>query len=679
MGKQYLYSGVFILSFFWVSLVHADEKPTMNLVIGQVESTSTPSSDYLMAGFRITLPQGWKTYWKFTPESGKTFSVDASQSSNINEVEVLWPTPDEFNFMGYQVYGYHDFVVIPIKIYLKDKTKPYQLDLKTTLLFCNEDSCNETHFNHQYNPRHPNPSIEVNPKLIQQYVSYVPQKTNLATLTDVQTSITHKGKDYFYTINITGKSNSAKIEAFLVPDNKIALTGFSNIQTNKDNTIITIPFTLKDESVVPDKSLSFDITLSNGKYNIEYTDYKNLTDVNLPLVKIIWVLFCGFLGGVILNCMPCVLPILLLKTIEVLNTTKEDSVNSRMSHIMSGLGILFTFMLFACMTILVSQLGHIATWGMHFQNPLFVFIMSVIMVILACNLLGFYEISFPTFFMLSNEMKGNIGNLMNGMVITLLAIPCSAPFLATAASYGLSQPPLISLIIFFAIGLGFSSPYFLLASAPSVLKKILPKPGKWMLTLKQIAGGALIGTSAWLLWILTGMLSYSQVMGILILLISLFTLIFFIRNKPDRVKNIVWSSMLACVISFSIAIHPEITSAETISSHSEWVMFDPNKIQAYVNEDKTVFLVFTAKWCITCKFNERTVLDSQEVKNTLTQPNVVAMKADYTNANPVIAKFLRNYNQSGVPCYIVFSHQYPQGKILNPLLTKSLVIDAIKG
>lgn len=646
-------------------------KPKVQLIVGQFD---VKSNTYL-AGVKVTLPPGWKTYWKWSQDVGKPLSIDWAKSTNVKSLEILWPTPEQIRFQGYQIYGYEKSLVFPIKILAQDSQKPIKLNLDTNILLCDQSTCNETQNTFAYDGASSNAIDPLDDKLIQDYVAKSPVSTTLSSHGEIHAYISNENDKYYYVINVANIKDP-HLQAFVIPDEKLRISDFPKVVSSGDGVTIKAPLDMDANQPPPDGNLKFTVVLSGDKLNLEYSQFTNMPDTNLEITHLAWILVCGFLGGVILNFMPCVLPILMLKTLDVLNAATEDVMNSRISYIVSAAGIMFTFLVFSIITIVLSKLGHLATWGLHFQNPIFILVMSTVMVVLACNLWGFYNITLPMENLLDADVKGNIGHFIGGVIITFLAIPCNAPFLGTAASFGLAQPSIVTIVVFLSIGLGFSLPYLLLASYPAVLRKILPRPGKWMLKLKYFIGYIMIFVAVWLLWILSGMVPLLTVLAVSAFLASIVFLLYFTSSRSEWIKNTTWVSLVVCLFFAGGVVHGEATAQKQVSD-SFWTPFEPDKIQADLNSNKIVFIDFTAKWCVTCKFNEKVVLSSDEVQKALHAKNIIAMKADWTNSDPSIGSFLKNFNQYAIPCYIVFSQKYPNGKVLNTIITKSEVLTSL--
>jgi suppressor for copper-sensitivity B len=337
-------------------------------------------------------------------------------------------------------------------------------------------------------------------------------------------------------------------------------------------------------------------------------------------------LFIALLGGIILNVMPCVLPVLSIKLAGLLQHSGQGSGYVVKSSLASAAGILVSFLGLALTAIVARAAGHAIGWGIQFQNPIFVTFLLAVVLFFAANLWGFFEIQMPRFlgnFATSFGYHETLAaHFMSGFFATLLATPCSAPFLGTAMGFALSQSAPIILLIFGCVGLGMSMPYLALAAFPESVRW-LPKPGAWMITLKKGLALLLAGTALWLGWVL-----YQQL-------------------QP---------------------VHAVAAS--------EWVPFNEAAIDQYVGSGKSIFVDVTADWCVTCKYNEKVVLNDPEVMAELKRQSVVLMKADWTKRNPDIAAYLMKHGRAGIPFYAFYTpHHDPI--LLSEFLTKKKVLNAL--
>jgi thiol:disulfide interchange protein len=370
----------------------------------------------------------------------------------------------------------------------------------------------------------------------------------------------------------------------------------------------------------------------------------NTSDPTQDVWLWIKILLMGLIGGFILNFMPCVLPVIGMKIESLLK--KGDMTQSQYrAHLASYcFGIIVSFLIFGAMVFLLKVLGQEVGWGFHMQSPTFVLCLVFLTVGLSLNLFGIFEFQTP-FAQKINKIKGGSGlsgDFLNGIITTVLATPCSAPFLGTVFGTSLSGPPLMILPTFFSVGLGLCSPFILLAILPKS-RNFLPRRGSWMLTLKNWLGILMLLSSCWLLYSLSS-LKPKDILFVFIVHISLVLLItslIFLSKKSYK-----W-------IIVSLAISIPLSYLQFSDSHEEKITteWSEDHLIQYQNNNKNIFLEFTAEWCLTCKINHTLLLDTKEFLNWLDKTDSIYMIGDYTSRNEKIDAFLKRQKVSGVPAY----------------------------
>ncbi len=393
----------------------------------------------------------------------------------------------------------------------------------------------------------------------------------------------------------------------------------------------------------------------------------------------------AFLGGLILNAMPCVFPMLAIKILSVLKTSEHSLTKVRMSGIAYTVGVILTFLVFAFAIIIIKNTGQSVGWGFQLQNPVFILGLSVLFVLIGFNFLGFFEVSLPSRMVpqsLQNK-DGIIGEFWAGALVAIVATPCSAPFMASAIGYALSQSPLTILLVFTSLGLGLASPFLILTIFPK-LSKYLPKPGNWMVLLKEIFAFPMFATSLWLFWVYGKQKGVDGVVWLLaaVVAISLFVWVLNTSHFKRRGKWIV--AILALVMTgFSInhsldqKIKKQTGSVEVDDRGLEWHKFSPTIVKELLDSGKKVFVDYTADWCVSCKANEKVIFSSNLVKSELIQQNFALVKADWTSEDDIITESLESFGRSGVPLYLMYGGESHNDEplILPQLLTPDVFIN----
>ena len=376
--------------------------------------------------------------------------------------------------------------------------------------------------------------------------------------------------------------------------------------------------------------------------------------------NLLTMLFLALLGGFILNAMPCVLPVLSLKVFGLVKSAGKGR-----SHLVTGAlattaGIIVSFWALALAAVLAAKAGAAVGWGVQFQQPGFVTFLAVVVVLFSLNMWGLFEIPLPQSLARiggSGSSEGLAGHFGSGLFATLMATPCSAPFLGTAVGFALAQPAHMIFVMFTAIGLGLALPYLLLALIPGAAKW-LPKPGQWMITFRQIMGFLLAAAAVWLFYVLSGQISPERIafVQLALLALALFTWLGTSAPQPSNRRRLATSGAIAAagLSIFLAAAAPPAGSGVSSSALLDWIPFDEAQAQSLAQDGQLVFVDFTADWCLTCKANERLVLETPDIAAAFEEKNVVTMKGDWTNRDDTITEFLARYGRSAVPFYILF-------------------------
>ena len=373
-----------------------------------------------------------------------------------------------------------------------------------------------------------------------------------------------------------------------------------------------------------------------------------------------WILLLGVLGGLILNAMPCVLPVLSLKLFGLVQSAGHGRREVVTGALATTAGIVVSFWGLALAAILARAGGAAIGWGVQFQEPAFVATLTVVVLLFCLNLWGIFEIPLPgrlAGVASSGPSQGIAGHFSSGLFATLMATPCSAPFLGTAVGFGLSQPAGTILLVFTAVAVGMSLPYLLLAIAPQAVSW-LPKPGAWMVSLRVVLGFLLAGAAVWLLYVLSAQISPERLAFFEIALLGMALFVWAKHRAARPAAGRV--ALVAVVIAAGVAIflaasgsRPESRGAVS-SELIAWVAFDRTEAERLAAAGTPVFVDVTADWCFTCKVNERLVLETQVVADAFERFGVVPMKADWTNRSNEIAEFLAAHGRYGIPFYLLY-------------------------
>ena len=397
-------------------------------------------------------------------------------------------------------------------------------------------------------------------------------------------------------------------------------------------------------------------------------------------------LIAALLGGLILNGMPCVLPIVSLKLFGLAQASGRPRREITAGALMTTLGILVSFWVLAAATLLARSAGQAVGWGIQFQNPLFVTFLALVLTLFSLNIWGVFEIQLPQ--AISNRLgggqsEGYSGHFFSGVFATLMATPCSAPFLGTAVGFALSQPATTIVATFTAVGVGLAAPYLLLAAVPNVTR-LLPRPGEWMATLRGIMGFLIAGTTVWLLYVLAAQMDSARLAFVEVGLLVLALFVWLQGRSRGAAPRIlgrvgaVAAALFVLVLANGASAHSGGGGAGAgIERVLNWVPFDPVQAVTLADEGRLVFVDVTADWCATCKVNERLVLETEETAALFARYDVVAMQADWTNRDDGIARYLASFGRYGIPFYALYRpNQAPH--VFSELLRKGRLEETIR-
>jgi thiol:disulfide interchange protein DsbD len=390
--------------------------------------------------------------------------------------------------------------------------------------------------------------------------------------------------------------------------------------------------------------------------------------------------------------MPCVLPVISLKIFGFI----QHAGHSRRRIFRSGLafvaGIFVWFVGLALLLIVLKMAGNELTWAVQFTNPYFVLTMSVVVLVFALNLFGVFEITLPQTanrgLLAWTSREGHAGSFFQGVFATILGTSCTAPVLGTALGFAFTQSSWLILVMFISIAAGMSAPYLLLSAQPAWLK-FVPKPGVWMERLKQLMGFPMLATLLFLLYVLGQQRGVAAVIwtSCFLLVVSLVCWMkgAFLTPLASAAQR-AWVLLLMTVLvlgsgAYFVGGKFAATRLETAASEtgSDWIAFTPARLEAELAQGRSVFIDFTAAWCVTCKFNEGTVLESSAVREAFERRDIVKFKADWTNGDPAITKILQQFGRPGVPLYVLYPAGHAVAPIVLPeLLTKNIVLENLE-
>jgi thiol:disulfide interchange protein DsbD len=395
-------------------------------------------------------------------------------------------------------------------------------------------------------------------------------------------------------------------------------------------------------------------------------------------LSLTWVLLFAIAGGMILNLMPCVFPVLSIKALSFTRT--HQSVRAKQAHTLAyAVGVVSTFIVIALVMLILRSAGESIGWGFQLQSPIFVIALVYLFFVMGLAFSGYVEIGTGLMSIGQSSNNNNqslTGSFMTGVLATTVASPCTAPFMGPALGFAIAQSSAVALLVFAFLGLGMALPFILLTWVPA-LNRRLPKPGQWMETFKQFLAFPLYLTAVWLLWVAGRQTSVDVVASIIVgLILTALAAWLWKLNATSALAKLTTSKLLAIACLASAILIPTLALSE-VDQEPRWQPYSPERLAQLRGKGQPVFINLTADWCITCLVNERTTLDTEAFYQTLEQNNIAYLKGDWTDSDPEITKLLNQYQRSGVPLYLLFPRGMKEAQILPQILVKASTIDKL--
>ncbi len=689
-----MYHLVLLLTLVLWGRLNAADHPVQARLLADVDAV-VPGQSFRL-GVELRMEEQWHTYWMFSGDAGLPIEVEWQVPAGVATGPLQWPLPNKFVEPGeLVVYGYTDEVLL-----MAEASAPTALSAGDTLHLAAEVSwlvCRELCIPGEASLALALPVGAVGKPNAQQarfdrYAARVPGALDKRVAVElavrgeraveVDVRLAHEDKVFepgeqvpdFYPLAADDFALSTRRLAADHLVLSVSPEGAAAVDTLHGVLVYGL------DGAVQAGTLALDLRAApRQEAGILARDYRAASG---KVARSLWVYIAfAALGGLILNLMPCVLPVISLKVLGFVKQAGEETKRVRQLGWAFCAGIVTTFLLLALAVLLVKSSGEQIGWGFQFQYPGFVVAMSALVFALALSLFGIYEILLPGTSGLGGlaGREGLTGSFLNGVLATILATPCTAPFLGTALGFAFAQSAGVVIAVFLAIGAGMACPYVVLVLKPAWIGG-LPKPGPWMVRFKQLMGFLLMATVLWLLWVLGKQVGVEGVVwtGAFLLGLGLACWVWgqwgsFLHPNPAKLRA--RAAALGLVAgSYAIFVHPLLAVEQTLSAQADasaldWQPFSAERVEALVAGGQMVFIDFTAEWCWTCKVNERVVLSQQVVRERFAAHNVALVKADWTNRNPEITQLLRAFGRSGVPLYAIF----PAGLIDQPLVLPEVI------
>ena len=660
----------------WLKNPNHPPVETRFVISGQVDAESKTVAGFL----EVRLAGDWKTYWRSPGEGGIAPSMTWDGSKNLSDIVWHWPHPKRFELLGIETLGYKGNVIFPMTLHVDDLDSPVVLDANLTLSSCTtvcvltdypfEISFIPSELKLSESAMHiyaQGMNLVPKPSPLIKNVNAIWDEQNSKLQVTVENSMGWTEPDML----IDGTTEEVRDSAFTQPvfeveGNKLVATfDVTNWMGTPQLDEQTITVTLDDNNFIAEHA-----TTVKSQMIIEDRGNFNIAQM---------ILFALF-GGFILNIMPCVLPVLGMKLSSIVSTQGLEKRQIRFQFLSSSLGILVSFWLIALFLTVLKLSGSAIGWGIQFQNAWFIGLMVFITGVFGANMLGLFEIRLSSNANTWLATKGDNsykGHFTQGMFATLLATPCSAPFLGTAVAFALATSIPVMFLIFTALALGMASPWIVVALFPSVALR-LPKPGQWMNKIKLLFGFMMLITSVWLLSLLS---NHVPMLWVYVISIVALALLVMRTLRVYGKKVATWTGGALIILVSASLVVGSITSnksATLLPPEPNWEPLSTTAIENHIADGKVVFVNVTADWCITCKANKIGVLLQDPVYGMLHHSDVVAMEGDWTVPSQSVTSYLQENGRFGVPFNIVYGPKAPNGIPLPIILTDESVISAIE-
>ena len=630
---------ILLLSLTLISLTNVS-KSVSNILVSNQNTVTNENYDFvkfdilfgkifetkptkILIGLKANLLPEWKIYWRNPGDAGLPPEIKWEAGNNIKSMNLQFPNPKRFKFFGIETFGYENEVIFPIVIERLNKNKKISGQLLFEAQVCAE-ICVPVSFNYDLS------------KLAKNYNNNSKLSDILKYKRKVPKNVGHKDLELFSFDKFDSKLkltfiNKLNINPYdiIVEDNKEFI--FEKPSYSKTGKLLNLTINFKDNKNYEFEFLKLTFLNNDNSYERIITNTSNLPNKNIlnfnenKILIGLEIFIIALIGGFILNFMPCVLPVLSLKMVQLVNLRTENKVIFRKKILFNILGILTSFLLLAVGTYIVKSAGELVGWGVQFQNPSFLIFMILLTAFFGFNLLGLFNLFLPPKILniLSYRGEGFLGDFITGITLTLLATPCTAPLVGTAVGFALSGGTFEIFSILLIMGLGLSLPLILIMLFPKIIS-IIPKPGEWLVTFKKFMAIFLLLTSLWLIN----------------LLIKLETKIETNINNYSSLEIVNWDINK----NFSL----------------------PNQLAA---KGEIVFVDITADWCLTCQVNKALVLDTKKISEIFNSNNVKVLVLDWTKPNENIKNFLTKKGRYGIPYNESYGPLLLNGKILSEFLT----------
>lgn len=570
-------------------------------------------------GLKFIIEKDWHVYWKNPGDSGTAPKLKWEELKGIQISDIHWPTPHIFPIDPLANYGYEKEVIFPMDAKLSGNE--FEITGEASWLVCKVECIPGKATLKLKLPVGEEKISLVDSKDLENYLSQKP-------IPGSDISLSLEQDDSYFTLNFSSSDLDLKSfeSAYFFPNNGTYIAHADSQGLSKTDAGIQLK--IKKSDSLTEKPSSIDGVLALEKKGEPRLSFEVSSSEKSSGLSIWMALAFALVGGLILNLMPCVFPVISIKILGFVDSSQKTNTEISKHGWAYTFGVLVSFLILSGALLILRALGQSLGWGFQLQSPYFVIFMMILFFLIALNLFGVFEIGENLVGVGSkiSKQKDYLGSFFTGILATLVATPCTAPFMGSALGFAITLPPIQSVFIFLMLGFGMAAPYLILSYFPAWIRK-LPKPGAWMITFKKILAIPMLLTVIWLGWVLS----------------------------------------------------LQLQSSDGGKMEGAWVSYSETELSKYREEGRPVFVDFTAAWCITCQVNKKVVLNTEKIQLAFKNANVVLMKADWTNEDPVITKALAAFDRNSVPLYILYTkNKNTKPLILPEILTDDIVLNSLK-
>lgn len=709
-----------------ISIAHlsATEPDLSNLVQVELlqEETTVQAGRPFWVAVQVHIEDGWHSYWKNPGDAGMATSIEWDLPPGFQTSPLIWPTPLRFSVDDMIGFGYEGDITFLVQVMPSNTLaqEPVKLAATVKWLVCSDSTCipGESEVSTsitmassppQLDQKHTNLFAEARSKLPNKHVGarayhhddLIEIPLNLPSVAGLQLLSATFFPEESHVIDHTNEAQIIESQIDANTDYSISLKPAPTFNASESPIKVLRGIAVVKDSAGRSHALDLEAPIISG----DKSDLIGMADADISSFPVdnhqnsddpiqgslAMALILALIGGMILNLMPCVLPIVSLKILSFVKMAGQSRSLVLKHGLTFAAGVLVSFWVLAGALLLLQTYGHSVGWGFQLQEPIFVGILAIVLLLLSLNLFGVFELGTSVTSLAGKvQPKGGLsGSFLSGILATAVATPCTGPFLGSAVGFAVSAPAWAALLIFTFLGLGMALPYVILSAFPKLMR-FIPRPGPWMITFKEIMGFIMLASVLWLVWVF-GAQTSSMSLSVLLMSFLAFGLGSWIYGKwgtpmKSRLsRSISYTATILCFIAggygLVTATQPWMTGIESSNvamADEEWETFSPERVAELQAQGVPVMIDFTAKWCLICQVNH-VVLSQDNVNEEMTKRGVVKMKADWTKNDPVITEELRKHGRSGVPLYLFYDGTGEEKpKILPQVLTADVVLDYIQ-